>query len=255
MLTTLQKPKATPAAGTSQMTNDAAGPAAPPPLVASVPSTEAPSASPATPWGGLPKPKGKPQRQHYHSELAVSLTQHPTLVKLSLLIVLTLQYQEARVKFANIRIDFNDADITWIKKEQARLQERLEKVTEWCQDDADTLVEAEDMVVKLKERSVAEATSNQNWVEQARLKKAAEEAAAGEAAAKANVEAEAEAEGVEPTNLPMKPDMNDRNRGSAPGRNVIATSLQPEGVWVVKAVNFMVRVKDKGWDRQGVETS
>ncbi|KAF5592802.1 hypothetical protein FPCIR_5485 [Fusarium pseudocircinatum] len=63
MLTTLQKPKTTPAAGISQMTDDAAGPAAPPPLVASGPSAEAPSASPRTPWDGLPKPKGKPQRQ------------------------------------------------------------------------------------------------------------------------------------------------------------------------------------------------
>ncbi|KAF5692738.1 hypothetical protein FDENT_2613 [Fusarium denticulatum] len=72
------KAKTTPAAGTkrkaSQMTDDAAGPAAPLPLFASGPSAEAPSASPRTPWDGLPKPKGKPQRQHYHSELAQELT-------------------------------------------------------------------------------------------------------------------------------------------------------------------------------------
>ncbi|KAG5780702.1 hypothetical protein H9Q73_005644 [Fusarium xylarioides] len=146
MLTTLQKPKTTPAAGikrkASQMTDDAAGPAAPPPLVASGPSAEAPSASPRTPWGGLPKPKGKPQRQHYHSELA---------------------YQEALA-------EFNDADISWIKKEQA---------TEWCKNDADTLVE-------LKAEADAEATATQNWVEQARLKRDAERAVA----------ANAEAEGV-----------------------------------------------------------
>ncbi|KAF5717539.1 hypothetical protein FMUND_5700 [Fusarium mundagurra] len=43
----------------SEMDTDAAGLAALPPLIASVPSAEAPSASPRTPWDGLPKPKGK----------------------------------------------------------------------------------------------------------------------------------------------------------------------------------------------------
>ncbi|KAG5824970.1 hypothetical protein H9Q74_004954 [Fusarium xylarioides] len=103
MLTTLQKPKTTPAAGikrkASQMTDDAAGPAAPPPLVASGPSAEAPSASPRTPWDGLPKPKGKPQRQHYHSELA---------------------FQEALA-------EFNDADIS---NDADTLVKAQDKITE-----------------------------------------------------------------------------------------------------------------------------
>ncbi|PCD26790.1 hypothetical protein AU210_013212 [Fusarium oxysporum f. sp. radicis-cucumerinum] len=140
------------------MTADPA-PAAPvannPPAFADGPSAAAPSSSPAAPWGGLPRPKRYPIREHYDTKLA----------------------------FKRARLDFNIADINWIKREQERLAACLEKVTGLCDGDADSINTLE------AQGEEASATSSQDWIERRRIKMAEEKAAA----------AATETEGSEPT--------------------------------------------------------
>ncbi|EWZ32592.1 hypothetical protein FOMG_15421 [Fusarium oxysporum f. sp. melonis 26406] len=170
------KNKANPTGGkkrkASEMTADPA-PAAPvannPPAFADGPSAAAPSSSPAAPWGGLPRPKRYPIREHYDTKLA---------------------HLKAVAAFKRARLDFNIADINWIKREQERLAACLEKVTGLCDGDADSINNLDEQIATLEAQGEeASATSSQDWIERRRIKMAEEKAAA----------AATETEGSEPT--------------------------------------------------------
>ncbi|KAG5791176.1 hypothetical protein H9Q69_009787 [Fusarium xylarioides] len=166
MLTTLQKAKTTPVAGNKRkaddMTTDVAPPApvaqGPPPF-ADGPSAAPPSAFPQVTWPGLPEPKRFPMREHYDSELA---------------------FLEAKAKFKRARLDFHADELMWCRREQARLSERMEMVTKFCRDDADSINTMNEDIAKLKEQVAGEAAgaSAEEFLRENLDKKRVERAAA-----------------------------------------------------------------------------